>query len=61
MPGGRGIAPGILKILEDEARERGVCRIWLEGSKWGQPVYKKYGFSENHTILTIETGEEAEE
>jgi GNAT superfamily N-acetyltransferase len=58
---GRGIAPAILKILEDEARERGVCRIWLEGSKWGLPVYKKYGFSENHTILTIETGEEAEE
>lgn len=51
---GRGIAPEMLRILEDRARERGVCRIWLEGSKWGLPVYRKYGFSENETILTIE-------
>jgi hypothetical protein len=43
-----------LEILENRARERGACRIWLEGSKWGLPVYKKYGFSENNTILTIE-------
>jgi len=52
---GRGIAPAILKILEQRAREAGVCRIWLEASKWGKPVYKKYGFEENDTILTIET------
>ena len=51
---GQGIAPKILEILENRARERGACRIWLEGSKWGLPVYKKYGFSENNTILTIE-------
>lgn len=51
---GRGIAPKMLEILEKRAREEGVCRIWLEASKWGKPVYKKYGFEENDTILTIE-------
>ena len=51
---GRGIAPEMLSILERRARERNVCRIWLEGSKWGLPVYRKYGFKENDTILTIE-------
>ena len=51
---GQGLAPEMLKILEQRARERGVCRIWLEASKWGKPVYKKYGFAENDTILTIE-------
>jgi len=52
---GRGIAPKILEILEKRARERDACRIWLEASKWGKPVYQKYGFGLNDTILTIET------
>lgn len=51
---GRGIAPKMLSILEERARERGVCRIWLEASKWGKPVYEKYGFGVNDTIMTIE-------
>ena len=52
---GRGIAPEMLSILEKRARERGVCRIWLEASRGGKPVYEKYGFGLNDTILTIET------
>lgn len=51
---GRGIASGILGILEDRARERNACRIWLEASVWGKPVYEKYGFDVNDTIMTIE-------
>ena len=51
---GRGIAPKMLELLEERAREEGACRIWLEASKWGKPVYKKYGFQENDTILCIE-------
>ena len=41
--------------LEKRMRERGVCRIWLEASRWGKPVYEKYGFRENDSIMTIET------
>lgn len=51
---GRRIATEMLGILERRAKERNVCRIWLEASKWGRPVYIKYGFRENDTILTIE-------
>lgn len=29
----------------------------VECSKWGLPVYRKYGFTENETILTIEVPE----
>lgn len=51
---GQGVATQMLRILEDRMREQGVCRIWLEASKWGRPVYEKYGFKENDTILMIE-------
>ncbi len=51
---GRGSAPQMLAILEREARDRGVCRIWLEASRMGKPVYEKYGFSGNDTMLAIE-------
>lgn len=51
---GQGVATQMLSILEDRMREQGVCRIWLEASKWGKPVYEKYGFKENDTILMIE-------
>ena len=52
---GRKIASKILEMLEKRMRERGVYRIWLEASVWGKPVYEKYGFSENCSIMTIET------
>ena len=52
---GRGIATKMLAILEERMKERGVCRIWLEASRWGKPVYEKYGFKENDSIMTIET------
>ena len=51
---GRGIATKMLEILEERMRGRGVCRIWLEASRWGKPVYEKYGFRENDSIMTIE-------
>ena len=51
---GKGIATRMLGILEQRARDEGVCRIWLEASKWGKPVYEKYGFKQNETIMTIE-------
>lgn len=51
---GRGIAPKILEILENIARERGCCRVWLEASDMGKPVYQKCGFDENGMVLMIE-------
>ena len=51
---GRGIASDMLALLEKSARERNISRIWLEASKWGKPVYEKYGFKENDTIMMLE-------
>ena len=51
---GRGLATKMLALLEERTRERKVCRIWLEASKWGKPVYKRYGFSVNDDVMTIE-------
>jgi GNAT superfamily N-acetyltransferase len=51
---GRGIAPKMIELLDGFAKERGACRVWLEASKWGKPVYAKYGMSVNDTIMTLE-------
>ena len=41
---GRGIASEILERLAKEARERHIHKLILYASKWGRPVYQKYGF-----------------
>lgn len=41
---GRGIASEILERLAKEARERHIYKLILYASKWGRPVYQKYGF-----------------
>lgn len=42
----RGIATSMLDRVVKEARERNVEHLWLEASKMGRTVYKKYGFQE---------------
>ena len=51
---GRRICPQILEILENRAREKGCCRVWLEASEIGKYVYQKRGFEENEMVLMIE-------
>lgn len=51
---GRDSCPKILEILEDCAREKGCCRVWLEASEIGKYVYQKRGFEENEMVLMIE-------
>lgn len=43
----RGLATALLGIIEEEAKRRGIKKLWLEASVWGKPVYEKAGFSEN--------------
>lgn len=42
----RGIATFLLGKLAEEAKSRGVKRLWLHASEMGGPVYKKFGFRE---------------
>ena len=43
---GRGIATSMLARLAEEAKKRGVRKLWLGASKMGRPVYEKFGFME---------------
>ena len=43
---GRGVAGHILGALVDEARKYGCCKIFLNASHMGKPLYQKFGFSD---------------
>ena len=42
-----GIARALIARVIDEARARGVGRIWLRASREGRPLYEAMGFSES--------------
>ncbi len=50
---GRGIASGMLSRLVEEAKRRGVEKLWLGASKMGRPVYKKFGFIDSDQWLEL--------
>ena len=51
---GQGIASDILKLLIEEARTRGVTRLFLSASKYGRPVYEKHGFEPSESWMELE-------
>lgn len=53
----RGIATAMLKKLEEEAKSRGVCKLWLGASKVGRPVYQSFGFVDTGVWLDYEVAE----
>lgn len=50
---GKGIATKLLTRLVEEVRISGISKIWLEASKMGRPVYKKFGFIEIDKYLEL--------
>ncbi len=42
----KGYATQVLSILKEEAQKQGLTRLFLGASLEGQPVYKKFGFTE---------------
>ncbi len=42
----QGIATFLLGKLAEEAKARGVKRLWLHAAEMGRPVYVKFGFHE---------------
>lgn len=50
---GRGVATNMLRLLEERARARNVCELWLEASRWGRPVYEKYGFIQDERLMIL--------
>ena len=53
---GKGLAKTLLKTLLDDAKSRGIKKIWLGASKLGRPLYEKLGFiqQESYMELTLE-------
>lgn len=43
---GRGVASGILRKLREIAVEAGCCKLTLNASAAGKPLYLKFGFTE---------------
>ena len=43
---GRGLAGQILSKLVEHAREKGCCKVFLNASDMGKPLYLKFGFRE---------------
>ena len=41
---GRGIASTLIGKLTEEAKKRGITRLWLSASNQGKPVYEKCDF-----------------
>lgn len=49
----QGIATTLLGRLAEEARVRGVKRLWLHAAEMGRPVYLKFGFREAGGFLEL--------
>ena len=54
---GRGLATKILGLLSDKAKAAGVSHLWLEASKYGLPVYKRFGFRDMVNWLQMDLPE----
>ena len=50
---GQGIATSMLARLAEEAKRRGVKKLWLGASKMGRPVYEKFGFKDSDGWLEL--------
>ena len=52
----KGLSKMLLEKLLEDARSRGIKKIWLGASKLGRPLYEKLGFiqQESYMELTLE-------
>lgn len=48
---GRGLATQLLQHAVDECRHRNVQVITLHASKFGKPIYEKFGFTQNNEMI----------
>lgn len=49
----RGIAAALMRLTADEARRRGVGRLWLDATPDGSPLYRSLGFTANGRIMEL--------
>ena len=53
---GKGVAGKILAALVECAKNAGCCKVFLNASDMGKPLYQKFGFSDvaNEMVLDIQ-------
>ncbi|EEI24929.1 GNAT family N-acetyltransferase [Lentilactobacillus hilgardii] len=51
---GKGLATRLLHQLVNEAKKKGVTKLWLGTSKLGRPVYEKFGFKQTSEWLNMD-------
>ena len=50
----RGVARALMTCIVDEARSRGIKRIWLRASEEGRPLYLDLGFREANYLQLLD-------
>jgi len=50
----RGLAAQLLALAVAEARTRGIKVVTLHASKFGKPVYEKYGFKMSPEMILVD-------
>jgi GNAT superfamily N-acetyltransferase len=50
----RGVARALMAHLVEEARSRGIKRIWLRASEEGRPLYLDMGFRESNYLQLLD-------
>ncbi|MDE6661830.1 MAG: GNAT family N-acetyltransferase [Lachnospiraceae bacterium] len=49
----QGIAMQMMKILIDEAKEKGATEISLDATREGRALYKKLGFTDSDECMVL--------
>jgi GNAT superfamily N-acetyltransferase len=50
----RGVARALMEHIVEEARRRGIKRIWLRASEEGRPLYVDLGFRESNYLQLLD-------
>ncbi|ADV81508.1 GCN5-related N-acetyltransferase [Terriglobus saanensis SP1PR4] len=48
---GRGLAKELLRISVEECKKRGIGVVTLHASKFGRPIYERFGFAQNNEMI----------
>ncbi|MBQ5328718.1 MAG: GNAT family N-acetyltransferase [Oscillospiraceae bacterium] len=56
----KGLSKMLLEKLLEDARSRGIKKIWLGASKLGRPLYEKLGFIQQESYMELTLKDKSE-
>ena len=57
----RGVGGAVVRWLVDQAKRRGIPKIYLETSRAGRPLYREIGFAEMPDMMKLSAPADAQE